>query len=161
MVDHFGSHRSNSAVFWHNDKDADVLRNYWIVQKDNTVFPKCEIINSEEYTSSGEDASIAPQLWGMMAVLTLCLNLFFILIWINDWLLDGNFVSCCKYLFQIFLFLFSKYIKPSSIRSIINPLSKIWYIDINSRIILHTTSMVGSLYQINWLTWVVSPKSCW
>ena len=62
MVDHFGSHRSNSAVFWHNDKDADVLRNYWIVQKDNTVFPKCEIINSEEYTSSGEDASIAPQL---------------------------------------------------------------------------------------------------
>ena len=48
MVDHFGSQRSYSAVFWHNDKDADVLRNYWIVQKDNTVFPKCEIIDSDE-----------------------------------------------------------------------------------------------------------------
>ena len=46
MVDHFGSQHSDSAVFWHNDKDADVLRNYWIVQKDNTVFPKCEVINS-------------------------------------------------------------------------------------------------------------------
>ena len=62
MVDYFGSQRSNSAVFWHNDKDTYVLRNYWIVQKDNTVFPKCKIINSEEYGSPGEDASIAPQL---------------------------------------------------------------------------------------------------
>ena len=48
MVDHFGSQHSDSAVFWHNDKDADVLRNYWIVHKDNTVFPKCEVKNSEE-----------------------------------------------------------------------------------------------------------------
>ena len=62
MVDYFGSHRSNSAVFWHNDKNADFLRNYWIVQKDNTVFPKCEMINSEEYGSSGVDANIVPQL---------------------------------------------------------------------------------------------------
>ena len=62
MVDYFGSHRSNSAVFWHNDKNADFLQNYWIVQKDNTVFPICEMINSEEYGSSGEDANIVPQL---------------------------------------------------------------------------------------------------
>ena len=42
MVDHFGGQYSNSAVFWHGEKDASVLQKYWIVQENNTVFPSCE-----------------------------------------------------------------------------------------------------------------------
>ena len=47
MVDYFGGDHSDSAVFWHGDKqdnDTSVLQKYWKVQKDNVVFSKCELI---------------------------------------------------------------------------------------------------------------------
>ena len=48
MVDYFGGEHSDSAVFWHGDKqdkDTSVLQTYWKVQENNTVFPKCELIH--------------------------------------------------------------------------------------------------------------------
>ena len=47
MVDDFGGEYSDSAVFWHNDKDTSTLQKYWKVQEDNAVFPKCELIHGE------------------------------------------------------------------------------------------------------------------
>ena len=43
MVDHAGSQFSDSAVFWHGEKDTNVLRKYWEVQENYTVFPICEL----------------------------------------------------------------------------------------------------------------------
>ena len=52
MVDWYASDRSKSAVFWHGEKDASVLRKHWKVQDDNSVFPMCETINKTVNTDS-------------------------------------------------------------------------------------------------------------
>ena len=47
MVDHFGSQFSDSAVFWHGDKDTNILQQYWKVEENNTfgrsIFPQCQL----------------------------------------------------------------------------------------------------------------------
>ena len=47
MVDYFGSQFTDSAVFWHGDKDTKVLKKYWKVKKNKTfglsIFPKCQL----------------------------------------------------------------------------------------------------------------------
>ena len=75
---------------------------------------------------------------------------------LNKWLIVWWKLCFWLYIFISNLFVFIFNAKPSSMRSIINPLPKSWYIDINSWIILSTTSMVGFLYQINQLPWVLS-----
>ena len=52
MVDHFGGEHSDSAVFWHNDKDTSILQKYWKVQENNTVFPKCKLIHGGTQSST-------------------------------------------------------------------------------------------------------------
>ena len=44
MVDWLARENSKSAIFWHGVKDRNVLNKFWKVQKDNKVFPKCEIV---------------------------------------------------------------------------------------------------------------------
>ena len=43
MIDLVGSDQSKSAIFWHGEKDAHVLRDHWKIQEDNTIFPKCDL----------------------------------------------------------------------------------------------------------------------
>ena len=44
MVDWLARENSKSAIFWHGVKDRNVLSKFWKVQKDDKVFPKCEIV---------------------------------------------------------------------------------------------------------------------
>ena len=50
MVDWVAGDKSKSAVFWHGVKTTEDLRKHWQVQRDNTVFPKCEFAGSYNKT---------------------------------------------------------------------------------------------------------------
>ena len=53
MVDWIGSDQSKSAIFWHGEKDTNVLRDHWDIQEDNTIFPKCDLKVNELHSSTG------------------------------------------------------------------------------------------------------------
>ena len=47
MVDHVAIEQSNSSFLLHGVKEASTVQKYWMVQKDNTIFPKCMTRNQD------------------------------------------------------------------------------------------------------------------
>ena len=41
MVDHVAIEQSNSSFLLHGVKEANTVKKYWMVQMNNTIFPKC------------------------------------------------------------------------------------------------------------------------
>ena len=41
MIDHFGREHSKSSFLLHGIKESNEVLKYWMVQKDDTIFPKC------------------------------------------------------------------------------------------------------------------------
>ena len=52
MVDYFGSEHSKSSFLLHGIKEATEVLKHWMVQKDDTIFPKCVIRTKDSETSS-------------------------------------------------------------------------------------------------------------
>ena len=41
MVDHGAGDQTNTTFLWHSVKNASILHEYWMIQEDYTIFPKC------------------------------------------------------------------------------------------------------------------------
>ena len=52
MVDHFGSEHSKSSFLLHGIKESNEVLKYWMVQKDDTIFPKCVTRTKDSEISS-------------------------------------------------------------------------------------------------------------
>ena len=52
MVDESAEDRSSSAIFYHGVKSASVVRKYWMIQKDDTIFPKCEFTPDDFFSDN-------------------------------------------------------------------------------------------------------------
>ena len=52
MVDESAEDRSSSAIFYHGVKSASVVRKYWMIQKDDTIFPKCEFTPDDFFSNN-------------------------------------------------------------------------------------------------------------